>query len=201
MPPEQPIAIMLAGINGAGKSTSARALLADQLAVTSFVNADEIAQGLNAFSPESVSFEAGRVMLNRLRELADQRADFGFETTLAGRTYLFFIESLRRSGYVVELYYFWLRSPDVAVNRVRARVRAGGHNIPEATIRQRYGRSLDNFWNRYRQLADSWYVYDNSAAHPILLAAGTRDEVPMTGDDRGWRTFKDLVRYAQERNS
>jgi predicted ABC-type ATPase len=102
----QPVAIVLGGVNGAGKSTAARALLAEQLAVTTFVNADEIARGLNAFAPEAVAFAAGRVMLARLRELAEVRASFGFETTLAGRTYLPFMRDLKRTGYAIELHYF-----------------------------------------------------------------------------------------------
>jgi predicted ABC-type ATPase len=200
MRPEQPVVVVLGGINGAGKSTSARALLADQLAVTSFVNADEIARGLCALAPETVAFEAGRTMLHRLHELAEQRADFGFETTLAGRTYLSFLEGLRGVGYTVEMYYFWLRSADIAIQRVAARVRAGGHDIPEATIRQRYGRSPNNFWSAYRHLADAWYVYDNSATCVFLLAAGTHGEAPLVGDKPGWRTFLSAVGHAKERH-
>jgi predicted ABC-type ATPase len=168
-------------------------LLAEQLAVTTFVNADEIARGLNAFAPEAVAFSAGRVMLARLRELGAHRASFGFETTLAGRTYLPFLRDLKRAGYVVELYYFWLRSPDLAVGRVRERVRRGGHNIPEATVRQRYGRSLRNFWQAYRREADSWFVYDNSGPATRLLAAGSREETPEVGDDSRWQEFRKAV--------
>ena len=132
MPAEQPIAIVLGGINGAGKSTSARTLLAEQLAVTTFVNADEIASGLNAFAPESVALAAGRVMLARLRELAEAHASFGFETTLAGRTYLPFLRDLKRTGYAIELHYFWLRSADLAIERVHDRVRSGGSRCASA---------------------------------------------------------------------
>src|SRR5687768_707800 len=146
MPAEQPIAIVLGGINGAGKSTSARALLAEQLAVTTFVNADEIARGLNAFAPETVAFTAGRVMLERLTELAAERTDFAFESTLSGKSYLPFLRGLKTNGYFVELHYFWLRSVDLALERVRNRVRSGGHDIPEATVRQRYEKSVRNFW-------------------------------------------------------
>jgi predicted ABC-type ATPase len=196
MPPDQPVAIVLGGVNGAGKSTAARAMIAEQLAVTTFVNADEIARGLNAFAPEAVAFTAGRVMLARLRELAEQQADFGFETTRAGRTYLPFLRDLRRSGYAVELYYLWLRTPELAVNRVRARVRRGGHNIPETTIKQRYRRSLHNFWRSYRPEADFWFVYDNSEDDPVLLAIGSRDENPMVADERRWRDFAEAVENA-----
>lgn len=193
MPPEQPTVIVLGGINGAGKSTSARTLLAEQLAVRTFVNADEIARGLNAFAPEAVAIAAGRVMLDRLRELSQARADFAFETTLAGRTYLPFLRGLRQDGYAVELYYFWLRSPELAVERVGARVRRGGHGIPESTIRQRYGRSLANFWTGYRPEADSWFVYDNSADEPVLLAAGSGVGSAEVADEAGWQSFRKAV--------
>jgi predicted ABC-type ATPase len=190
MPPEQPVAIVLAGINGAGKTTSSQALLADQLAVMSFVNADAIARGLNAFAPESVALQAGRVTLTRLRELSEEKADFAFETTLAWRTYLAFLDGLRQNGYVIELYYFWLNSPELAVQRVKARVRRGGHDIPEATIRQRYGRSLRNFWIDYRLRADSWFAYDNSKDDPELLACGSRGDLVEIADNERWSTFQ-----------
>jgi predicted ABC-type ATPase len=155
-----------------------------------FVNADTIARGLNAFAPETVAFEAGRVMLERLQELRSKRVEFAFESTLAGRTYLSFLRDLRQDGYAVELYYFWLDSPDLAIERVKARVRRGGHNIPEPTIRQRYGRSLRNFWNDYRVLADSWFLYDNSDKDPVLLAAGSRDEPPEIDEQDRWLKFE-----------
>jgi predicted ABC-type ATPase len=196
MPPEKPLAIVLAGINGAGKTTASQALLADQLAVMVFVNADTVARGLSAFAPEAAALQAGRIVLTRLRELADERSDFAFETTLAGRTYLTYLRGLRQAGYVVELYYFWLHSPDLAVQRVWARVRRGGHNIPEATIRQRYGRSIHNFWSNYRHEADSWFVYDNSEDQPVLIAAGTRGEVPEVAEQARWQTFLEVASNA-----
>jgi len=196
MPPEQPVAIVLAGINGAGKTTASQGLLADQLAVMAFVNADTIARGLNAFAPETAALQAGRIVLTRLRELANDRSDFAFETTLAGRTYLPFLRSLRQDGYVVELYYFWLDSADLAVQRVRARVRRGGHHIPEATIRQRYGRSIHNFWSNYRHEADSWFVYDNSEDQPVLVAAGTRGDAAEVADPARWQTFLEVASNA-----
>jgi len=196
MPKDQSVAIVLAGINGAGKTTSSQALLADRLSVMSFVNADTIARGLNAFAVEAVALQAGRVMLQRLAELAEERVDFAFETTLAGRTYLSFLRTLREKGYLVELYYFWLRSPDMAVNRVRIRVQSGGHDIPEATIRQRYGGSLKNFWTAYRHLADSWYVYDNSSSAPNLVAAGCQSNEALVADEEIWKLFQDEVSHA-----
>lgn len=193
MPTEQPMAIVLAGINGAGKTTASRKLLADRLAVLCFVNADMIATGLNAIVPESAALEAGKVMLNRLQELREDRADFAFETTLAGRSYLPFLRRLHREGYGVELYYFWLRSAELAVTRVQTRVRSGGHSIPRETIHRRYGRSLQNFWTAYRHEADSWFVYDNSGVAPVLLAAGHRGDDSLVAEAETWEVFRKAV--------
>src|SRR4051794_1830916 len=126
MAEDAPTVIILAGPNGAGKTTAARTLLAETLHLMTFVNADVIAQGLSGFDPESMAVEAGRIMLQRLHALADRRASFAFETTLAGRSYARWLRSLRGTGYTVHLVYFWLASPDLAVARVAERVRTGG---------------------------------------------------------------------------
>lgn len=187
---ERPTAIVLGGVNGAGKTTSSRRLLAEQLAVTRFVNADEIARGLSAFAPETAAIAAGRILLRRVQELADERASLAFETTLAGRTYLSFLRELKGIGYAVEIHYFWLRSADLAVERVRKRVLSGGHGIPEPTIRQRDERSVRNFWVEYRGTADAWYVYDNSGPRPNLIAAGSAFKPPEVGDAEAWDSFR-----------
>lgn len=196
MPPEQPVVVVLGGINGSGKTTASQKLLADQLALLSFVNADMIAKGLSAFDPESVAAEAGAVMIERIRHLADERADFAVETTLAGRTYISFLRRLRGEGYRVELYYFWLPSADMAVQRVADRVASGGHNIPEQTIRQRYGRSIRNFWTEYRPLADFWAVYHNGGSSPRLTAAGSLDREPVVAHPADWRDFLGVASHA-----
>jgi predicted ABC-type ATPase len=190
MPAERPTVIVLGGVNGAGKTTSSRGLLAEQLTVTSFVNADEIARGLSAFAPQAAAFAAGRVMLQRINELTDERENFAFETTLAGRTYVRFLQELKRSGYAIEIHYFWRRSADLAVERVRKRVLSGGHGIPESTIRQRYERSLLNYWAHYRGRADAWYVYDNCGSIPDLIAAGSASGAAEVGNPESWEHFE-----------
>jgi predicted ABC-type ATPase len=179
MAEDAPTVVVLAGPNGAGKTTAARTLLAETLQLMTYVNADVIAQGLSGFNPESMAMEAGRIMLQRLHALAEQRASFAFETTLAGRSYGRWLRSLGEAGYKVHLVYLWLASADLAVIRVAERVRMGGHHIPEETIRQRYQRSIENFFRLYRPLASSWKVYDNSAPGlPRLVAKG--DETGTT---------------------
>ena len=170
---QPPKLVIVAGPNGAGKSTAAGKLLPDVLNVGEFVNADTIAQGLSAFAPERVAFEAGHIMLARLRELAGSRANFAFETTLAARSYAPWIRTLQAGGYEVHLLFLWLPSADMAVARVAERVRAGGHGIPEETIRRRYVAGLVNLRTLYLPLANSWQLLDNT---PIdsrrLIAAG-----------------------------
>ena len=142
-------AVVLSGSNGAGKTTASRAVLRDVFQIGTFVNADFIAQGLNGFDPDSVALQAGRLMRQRLHELATEGQDFAFETTLSGKTYAAWLRSLQEAGYRVALLYYWLESPDLAVARVAARVGRGGHHVPEATIRQRWTRSVDNLFQLY----------------------------------------------------
>lgn len=190
-----PRAIVLAGPNGAGKTTSARTILAETLAVMTFVNADVIAQGLAGFAVESSAIEAGRIMLARLDRLASERANFAFETTLAGRAYARWLQDLKSTGYLIGLIYFWLESPDLAVARVAQRVRDGGHSIPEATIRQRYQRSLANFFKLYRPLATSWHAYDNSQGiAPRLFARGNSGGQETILDHATWVRFRQGTR-------
>jgi predicted ABC-type ATPase len=142
-----PNVIVIAGPNGAGKSTLAPALLRDTLGILEYVNADTIAEGLSAFAPEDASFDAGRVMLGRLHELAAEGKDFSFETTLASRFYARWLEKLKLKGYFATLIFLYLENADLAVERVRGRVRMGGHNVGEDTIRRRYDRGLQNLFS------------------------------------------------------
>jgi predicted ABC-type ATPase len=164
---------VLAGVNGAGKTTAAPHLLRDALDIPSFTNADTIASGLNALDVESEAAAAGRLMLEHLRELARNRRSFAFETTLAGRTYARWLGGLVRDGYVVHLFFYWLRSPALAIGRVLQRVRAGGHHVPDDTIRRRFARSAGNFLGLFRSVVTTWQVYDNSGAERRLIAFGS----------------------------
>ena len=154
--------VVMAGPNGSGKSTMAPALLRDTLRVDEFINADLIAGGLSGFAPDRVAFPAGRIMIRRMRNLAASRADFALESTLANRFLAPWIAKLQAEGYTFHLVYLWLQSADLAVERVAERVRQGGHDVPEATVRRRYARSLTNFFGIYRPIADSWLMLDNS---------------------------------------
>jgi predicted ABC-type ATPase len=185
-----PQIILIAGANGSGKTTLSPFLLRDKLGVLEYVNADPIALCLSGFDPGSVSFEAGRVMLNRIHDLAKQQRTFAFESTLATRSYVHWIDGLRSNGYSFQLVFLWLRSADLAVERVRERVRAGGHDIAEEVIRRRYEAGLRNFWTLYQPLADAWSVYDNSeSAKSVPIASGGKEEPFLTRDQDSWADF------------
>jgi len=182
-----PSVIALAGPNGAGKSTAGPKLLKETLGVTEFVNADVIAQGLSGFSPESMAFAAGRIMLGRLKQLAHHRRTFAFETTLSGRAHARWLARLLAEGYQFHLTYLWLASPELALARVADRVRQGGHNVPRATVERRYHAGLRNFFHLYRTMATNWRLYDNSAGRfPRLVAIGHGSAVTEVEDASTW---------------
>ncbi|QKZ14578.1 zeta toxin family protein [Spirosoma sp. KUDC1026] len=163
---------ILAGPNGAGKTTAAYTLLPEVLGVVEFVNADEIARGLSPFNVESVAFEAGRLMLQRIDQLLDKQVDFAFETTLSTRSYVQTIKRAQQAGYSVKLYYFWLPSADMSKERVARRVARGGHNIPTEVIERRYSRSIKNLVQLYQPICTHFTVFDNSGTVAQRVASG-----------------------------
>ena len=185
---------IIAGCNGAGKTTASYTVLPEMLECKEFVNADEIAKGLSPFNPESVAIEAGRLMLSRIRELMDNGVDFAFETTLATRSYTSFVRDAQGKGYRVTLLYFWLDSPDLAVKRVAERVAAGGHNIDEKTIRRRYVKGIDNLFNLYMDIADYWLLVDNSESPFKIIAEGERNETKEIADTLLYKTLEEWTR-------
>ena len=179
--------IVIGGPNGAGKSTIAPSVLRDYLEIPDFVNADQIAAGLSAFNPEGAAFEAGRIMLRRLDELAASGKSFAFESTLSSRTFSVFLGRLKKQGYRIDLCYVWLNSPALAQERVALRVKMGGHHIPPEVIERRYSRSMQNFRNLYLPLADKWSVFDNSElADPKLIAEGSSQKSIAIIEEKSW---------------
>jgi predicted ABC-type ATPase len=168
----RPRCIIIAGPNGAGKTTFAREFLPCEAGIIHFVNADLIASGLSPLRPELAARRGGRLVLNELARLAKARQDFAFETTLSGRTYLRFIRKWKASGYRVQLVFLSLPSVELALQRIAARVRQGGHDVRRADVVRRFDRSWNNFRLLYRDLADTWAVYDNSGGTPRLLEEG-----------------------------
>jgi predicted ABC-type ATPase len=186
----RPVVVVIGGPNGAGKTTCASLLLPEALELRQFVNADVIAAGLSAFAPETVAMQAGRIMLQRLEQLASERDSFAFETTLTSRTFVPCLRQLQKEGYVVQVACIWLRSPDLAVQRVEERVLRGGHHVPTDVVERRYRRGLANFRQLYRPLADYWLVCDNSGSSLVPLAAGTRGMPVWIFDREGFDEFE-----------
>ena len=187
---------IIAGCNGAGKTTASYTVLPEMLGCKEFVNADEIAKGLSPFNPESVAIEAGRLMLQRMDDLLSEGSDFAFETTLSTRSYVKFIERAQAKGYFVTLLYFWLPTPEQAIERVATRVREGGHNIPSDVIRRRYANGIKNLTALYIPLCNYWAIYDNSSADEQIriIALGGKDITTHIEDTLSYKTIADYER-------
>src|SRR3990167_5703941 len=171
-PSRRPLCIVIAGPNGAGKTTFAREFLPKDADVVHFVNSDLIAGGLSPLRPELAALAAGRLVLKELDRLAKARLDFAFESTLSGLVYLGRLKRWKAAGYRIEMVYLRLSSPRLALRRIAARVKQGGHSVPRADVFRRFTRSWNNFQTAYRLLADRWTVYDNSGIKPQLLERG-----------------------------
>ena len=170
-----PDIFIIAGCNGAGKTTAAYNLLPEVFTTVEFVNADEIARGLSPLNAEAVAFQAGRIMIERIKYLIAFNKSFSFETTLSGLSYLRLIKEANQKGYGVTFFFVYLNSIELAKNRVALRVSKGGHNIPEDVIERRYNKGLQNF-SKYAALADDWYLLDNSGGEYELIAKNIADE-------------------------
>jgi predicted ABC-type ATPase len=169
---------LFGGPNGAGKTTSAMQIL-PSLSCKTFINADLIASGLSPLNVDAAAWKAGVIMMKALRELGEKGVDFGTESTLSARAYVPLIEKWKSEGYRFHLFYVWLPSADIAVERVAARVKAGGHDIPVETIRRRYEKGLRNLKETYRPRADFWTVLDNSGSKYEVVARGNGTKIEV----------------------
>jgi predicted ABC-type ATPase len=167
----QPRCVVIAGPNGSGKTTLARVFL-PHYGIVHFVNADLIATGLSPLKPELAARPAARLVLAEIDRLAESREDFAFETTLSGRGYLERMRRWRNDGYFLQIIFLTLPSPDLALERIGARVRHGGHDVPVADVTRRFFRGWENFGHLYRPIANAWAVYDNSGELPELIEEG-----------------------------
>lgn len=174
------ILYIIAGCNGAGKTTASMTVLPEILNCREFVNADEIAKGLSPFDPEKVAVEAGKIMLQRIDYLLSHKETFAIETTLATRSYKALVERAQSLGYEVVLLFFWLPSPSYAEQRVATRVASGGHNIPQEVIHRRYWRGIQNLFNIFVPIVDRWALYDNTdGLTPIVERDKVVDSVKL----------------------
>ncbi len=159
---------ILGGPNGSGKTTFANEFLPKEAECINFINADLIAQGLSPFKPDRVAIEAGRLMIRHINECIRKNESFAFETTLSGKGYIKKVYDWKKQQYEIIIYFFKLPSVEFAIERVKLRVAQGGHNVPEQDIRRRFERSWYNFNNFYKELADSWIVFDTSGNIPLI---------------------------------
>ncbi|MBN2523006.1 MAG: zeta toxin family protein [Bacteroidales bacterium] len=166
---------IIAGCNGAGKTTASFTVLPEMLNCTEFINADEIARGLSPLNPDKAAIEAGRLMLNKIDRLINTNIDFAFETTLATKSYTKTITKAQSKGYQAILVFFWLDSIDLAIERVKTRVREGGHDIPKNVIARRYKSGLKNFFDLYLPISNFWMLFNNSISPSELIAEGYSD--------------------------
>ena len=188
---------IISGCNGAGKTTASYSLLPEMLGCKEFVNSDEFAKGLSPFDPSKASIQASRYMLMKIRYLLQRQQDFAVETTLATRTLMKIVKQAQAAGYTVTLLYFWLRSPELAIERVKARVEAGGHNIPEETIRRRYQVGIYYFFNNYAPLCERWILADNSQIPFRVIAEGSKDDLINIKDEE---TYARIHAIAEEKH-
>ncbi|GAA0893034.1 zeta toxin family protein [Fulvivirga kasyanovii] len=181
---------IIAGCNGAGKTTASYTILPEILNCREFVNADEIAKGLSPFQPEKAGITAGKLMLKRIKTLLQAGESFAFETTLSTKSYAGFVEKAKQLGYQVTCLFFLLHSEELAISRVETRVKEGGHNIPETVIRRRYKRGLNNFFNLFLPKVDNWLFVDNSGDTYEIVAEGTMNEI-VINNVKQWNELKD----------
>ena len=185
---------IISGCNGAGKTTASYTVLPEILKCKEFVNADEIARGLSPFNPESVAIEAGRLMLQRIEELLDKGETFSIETTLATKSYISLVRRAQAKGYRVSVLFFWLQTPELAVQRVAERVQNGGHNIPEDIVRRRYVAGISNLFRLYMREVDYWDIYDNSENPRRQIACGGNNAENTIIDNNTFSKIRSYVR-------
>ncbi len=168
---------IIAGPNGAGKTTFAREFLPYYAHCPNFVNSDLIAQGLAPFSPEKANIKAGKLVLEQIHEYANQKVDFAFETTLSGKTYFNMLKKFKEKGYKLHLFFLWIPNTKLAIARVNQRVAEGGHNVPAGDVKRRFKRSMNNLFNLYLPLLDSWILFNNTGNRPLPIAEGISQQV------------------------
>lgn len=194
---------IIAGCNGAGKTTASYTMLPEMLGCKEFVNADEIARGLSPFNPESVALQAGRLMIERVMNLMKDGLDFAFETTLATRSYVKLIKKAHDAGYFVTLLFFSLPTAEQAIKRVAKRVSQGGHNIPTDVILRRYDAGLRNFFQLYTPVVDFWSLYDNNTCPTKRIASGWNggEKMEVMDSQRYMEMQQEYSKEAEEADS
>ena len=170
---------VIAGPNGSGKTTFAKEFLPKYAHCPNFINADLIALGLAPFSPAKVQIKAGKLLIEQIKNFLEAGADFAFESTLAGRSYVSLFKKAKHQGYRITVFYLYIPSDKLAKGRIKQRVKEGGHFVPPADIKRRFSRSWENFTNLYILLTESWFLFDNSGLKPIEIAKCDQGQIKI----------------------
>lgn len=180
---------IIAGANGSGKSTSAKAILPNFLSVNRFINADEIAKGLSPLKPSLADLEAGKLMLKNIRQLIKKEENFAFETTLASKIFVKYIERAKKLDYEINLIFLWIKDTGFAQERVKLRVSQGGHDIPTKDIIRKYKRGLKNLFNLYWDIVDNLFVYNSNTIPPQIIFEKNKKRDKIHNTDT-WNNIK-----------
>ncbi len=193
---KKPKLYVIAGPNGSGKTTFAGKFLPEYAGCFEFVNADLIAKGLSPFSPSRFAIKAGKLLLEQIADFSKKKIDFAFETTLAGKGYLNIFKQMKHNGYELHLFFLWLPDVKLALARVADRVRKGGHNIPEEDVRRRFNRGMWNFFHIYRDLFDTWTIFDNSTTDAEIIVKSEKSILSITDES----IYQKLLKQAEVKN-
>ena len=183
-------AYIIAGPNGAGKTTFAKTFLQQYMACKTFVNADLIASGISPLAPDQAALRAGKLLLEEIRRTAKRKVDFGFETTLSGRSYIHLFQKLKNQGFDLHLFFLWIPNIEISLKRIKERVRRGGHHIPEDVARRRFYRGVHNLFNLYQPFLRSWTIFDNSGVSPKLIAYEENSHRTVIDDEQFTQIMK-----------
>jgi predicted ABC-type ATPase len=184
---------IIAGPNGSGKTTFAKLFLPEYVNCPNFVNADLIASGLAPFKPLSAAMKAGRLVLQQIKGFAGRGIDFAFETTLSGTSYARSLKELKNKGYALHIFFLWIPSPELAIQRIKDRVKEGGHDVPVEDVKRRFSRGINNFFKIYEPLLDSWMMFDNSKSRPVLIARKNNGNKEIEKPE----LFKEILKFVR----
>jgi predicted ABC-type ATPase len=187
---------IIAGCNGAGKTTASHLLLPDLLSTICFINADEIARQLNPQNVSAVAFKAGRIMLQNIEEQLSAGNSFTIETTLASRSYISKMRKAKLLVYNLIILYFWLPNSSLAISRVKRRVKNGGHHIDEYIIRRRYKRSLDYLFDFYIPLVDECVIFNNTIFNYDFIASKFDSKQFIVINQKIWKILNHKNHYS-----
>lgn len=183
---------IIAGPNGSGKTTFAIKFLPGYANCPNFINADLIAHGLSPFSPRTVAIKSGRLVLSQIRDFTAKEADFAFETTLSGKSFINLFRKMKGSGYKLHLFFLWIPTPELAIARIKDRVAEGGHDVPANDVRRRFSRGIYNFFKYYKSIVNSWMFFDNSGSSPNLIAKRSNDRLDIIKGD----IYREIIKTA-----